>query len=76
MQTKLYTMKFSHHPVANSQPVPEQQLQNPDIADFTNFRKFPKKTELPEKFELPGKRGFQLTATRRTDSYPPTPFIN
>jgi len=34
--------------------------------DFANLMKFLKKTELPEKFELPDRRGFSLTAKRRS----------
>jgi len=52
MQTKLYTRQSSHHPMTDSQPVPQQQSQNPKLTDFA------KKTELLEKFKLPEKRGF------------------
>jgi len=61
MQNKLYTIQFSHHLMADSQPVPKQQSQNPEIVNFT---KFPQKTELLEKFKLPAKRGFELMETR------------
>jgi len=56
MQNKLYTIQFSHHPMTDLQPVPEQQSQNPELVDFANFTKLPKKTELLEKFKLPEKR--------------------
>jgi len=59
-QNKLYTIKFSHHPMTNLQPVPEQKSQNLEIADFMNFVKIPKKTVNPEKFELPAKKEFEL----------------
>ena len=35
-----------------------------------NFIKLPKKTELPEKFKLLAKRGFNLMETRKNDSCP------
>jgi len=47
--------------MTDSQPVPKQGLRNPEIEDFTDFTKFPTKTELPEKFELLAKRGFEFT---------------
>jgi len=34
MQNKLYTIQFSHHPMTDSQPVPKQQSQNPELTDF------------------------------------------
>jgi len=46
--------------MTDSQPVPKQQSQNPELADFANFAKLPKKIEPPEKLELPAKRGFKL----------------
>jgi len=43
--------------------------------DFAIFGKLPKKTELPEKFELPGQRGFKM---ERKSPAPPRqpPLIN
>jgi len=41
------------------QPVPKQQSQNLEIANFTKFLK---------KFELLDKRGFKLVERRRADS--------
>jgi len=64
MQNKVYTIQFSHHPMRNSQSVREQQLWNPELADVANFTKLLKKTKLPEKFELPNKRGFKLMEER------------
>jgi len=43
--------------MTSSQPVSKQWSQNPEI---TNFAKFPKKTELPENFNLLAKRRFEL----------------
>jgi len=57
MQNKLYTIQFSHHPMTDSQPVPEQKWRNLELADFVNFMEPPKKTELPERFILTEKRG-------------------
>jgi len=56
MQSKLYTIQFSHRPMMDSQSVPEQHLQNPELADFTDFAKFPENTELLEKFKFPDER--------------------
>jgi len=56
--------KFYHHPMIDSQPVLEQRLWNPEIADFLNFTKLLKKTELVENVELPDQRGFELRETR------------
>jgi len=42
----------------DSQPVPEQRSWIPWI--FAYFTKFLKNAELPEKFELTDKRGFEL----------------
>ena len=56
--------------MTNSQLVPKQRSQNPEIM---NFRKFPKK------FILLDKREFKLPETRRAESLlPPSqpPFIN
>jgi len=60
MQSKLYTIQFAHCPMTDSQSVPEQRSWNPKLADFANFTEILKKTKLPEKFELPDKRGFEL----------------
>jgi len=38
--------------------------------DFANVTKLLKKTELPEKFELLAKRGFELIEKRKIDSCP------
>jgi len=57
MQNKLYIIQFSHCLMTDSQPVPKQLSQNPEL---TNLMNCTKKTELPEKFELPDKKGFQL----------------
>jgi len=51
--------------MTDSQSVPEQQSWIPELEDFANFAKFPKKTELPEKFELTEKRGFELTGKKK-----------
>jgi len=67
MQTKLYRIQFSHHPMTNLQSDPEQQLQNLELTDFANLSKLP---ELPDKFELPDERGFKLTEVREKDSFP------
>jgi len=57
-------------------PTTEQQLQNPEIA---NFMKFTKKTKLPEKFKFPNNRGFKPTEKRRAEGFLPLgrpPLIN
>jgi len=65
MQNKLYTIQFSHHPMTDSQSVPKQRWRNPERADLANFAELLKETELLEKSELSGKRGFELTEKRR-----------
>ena len=67
---KNYTIQFSHHPITDLQSVSKQWSWNPEFADFANFTKLAKKTELLEKFELPDKRGFELTEMRKKDSCP------
>jgi len=57
--------------MTSSQPFPEQQSQNPEIVDFKNIVKCPKKIELPEKFKLPAKRRFELTEKAKRESCPP-----
>jgi len=57
-QNKLSTVQFSHCPTTNSQPVPKQRSQNPELTGFKNFAE---QTEIPKKFELLEKRGFKLT---------------
>jgi len=52
--------------MTNSESVPKQQLQNPELADFMNFAELLKKTELP-----PDKGGFELLEERRADCSPP-----
>jgi len=53
MQNILYTIWFSHDPVTDLQPVPEQRSLKPQL---TNFRMLPKNTELLEKLKLPEKK--------------------
>jgi len=48
--------------MTDSQPVPEQQLRNLEIVNFTEF---------PKKFKLPDKKGFELMEQSRADSRPP-----
>jgi len=51
--------------MTDSQPVPEQQLQNPEVMQFQ------------KKFRLLGKRGFKLSQERKRCSIPaprPTPI--
>jgi len=76
MQNKLYRTQFSHHPMTNLQPVPEQRSWTTCI--FTNFTKFSKKTKLLEKFELLDKRRFEILEKKPIASCPPNqpPFIN
>jgi len=68
--------------MTNSQPVPKQWLWNAKLsnfANFTNVARLMKKIKLSEKFELPDKRGFELTETREKDSFLPPgqpPFLN
>jgi len=42
-----------------------------ECMDFANFKKLPQKSELQEKFEIPDKRGFEATETRKKDYWPP-----
>ena len=64
MQNKLYTIQynFSHHPMTDLQPVPEQRLWN---------AKLQKKTKLPggkkKMFTLPDKRRIKLPDKRRAE---------
>jgi len=67
MQNNLFKIEFSHHSVTDLQPVPEHRSWTPWI--FANLMKFQKKVKLPERFELPDKRGFELLETRRADSF-------
>jgi len=48
------------------------------MADFANFVKFLKKTEVLEKSELPDKRGFELPETPKNKFLPPSQpsFLN
>jgi len=62
--------------MTNSQSVPKQQSQNPEL---TFSCKLQKKTELLEKFELLDKRGFKLMETRKKDGFlppSPSPFLD
>jgi len=59
MQNKLHKIQFSHHLMTDSQSIPEQWFQNPELTHFANFAK------LLEQFELPDKRGFKPTETRK-----------
>ena len=49
MQNKLYTIQFSHHPMTNSQSVPEQWLWNPGTHEFCKFCKTPEKDQTPRR---------------------------
>ena len=51
--------------MTDSQSVPKQRWRNPERADLANFAELLKETELLEKSELSGKRGFELTEKRR-----------
>jgi len=59
--------------MSDSQSLPKQLLQNLETADFVNFMKLMEKTELPDKFKLPAKRGFQLTEKRIKKKFLPPP---
>jgi len=50
---------------------PHEQSWNPELLNFANFAKLPKKNKLPDKFKLPDKRGFELTENKRANSCPP-----
>jgi len=52
MENILCTIKFSYHPMTDSQQVPKQRPWNPELAGFANFAELPKKTKLLENFEL------------------------
>ena len=56
--------------MTDSHPVPKQRLRNPEI---TNVAKLPKKTELPDKFELADKRGSEPTEMRTIPAPQPRP---
>jgi len=60
MQNNCIQYNFSHHPMTDTQQVPEQRLQNPEITNFTKF---------PKKFKLLDKRGFKLKEIRGADSF-------
>ena len=64
MQNKLCATQFSYPLMTNSQPVPEQQLQNLEITNFVKFRK---------KFNLPDKRGWEPTEMRTIPAPQPRP---
>jgi len=53
LQNKLYTAQFSHHLMTTVSPH-DHGILNSRI--FVIFTKLLKKTELPEKFDLPDKR--------------------
>jgi len=82
MQNKLYTMQFFSPPETDSQPVPEQPSQNPELVDFANFTKFmdfiyltkltEKTPKLLEKLKRSDKRGSELTKKRRLLAPQPT----
>jgi len=72
MQNKPYTTQFSHHLMTDSQSVPEQRLQNPELANFVNSAKLLKKTKLLETFELPDNRGFKPMEKRRAEGFLPS----
>jgi len=58
----IYSTGFFQHLITDSQPLPKQQSWNPEITNFAKFLKT---------FELPDKRGSELTETRRKDRFPP-----
>jgi len=53
--------------MTDAQSIPEQQSWNTKLTDFA---KLLKKTELPEKFKLLDKRGFELMETRESGFVP------
>jgi len=56
------------------QAVPEQRSWNLELVESAKCAKLPKKTKLPEKFELRGKRAFKPMKMRKKDSCPPANF--
>jgi len=59
-KTNYVQYNFSHNPMSDLQPVPEQQLRNQEITYFTYFVKLPQQTKLLERFKHPDKKGFKL----------------
>jgi len=51
-------------------------MQNLELVNFTSSMKLPRKTKLPENFELPDKRGFELMERSRFLPCSQSPFIN
>jgi len=47
LRNKLYETQFSHHPVTDSQSVPEQQSWNAKLVNSLNSVKLLKETECP-----------------------------
>jgi len=72
MQNKLYAIQF-FFPPDGVKPKSQSLSSDHGIPEIMNFEKFPKKTELPEKFELPNKRGFKLTETIGAEIPAPRP---
>ena len=73
MQSKLHAIQFSCCLTTDL-----QWSRNPELTDFGNFAKLPKKTELPEKFEILDKTEFKMKEKRikkkkkkEKDSCPP-----
>jgi len=71
-QNRLYEIQFSHCLTTDSTTVPEQQLWNPELADFAELLK---KIKLLEKFKLLDKRGFELGGKKRSPA-PRTTLIH
>ena len=67
IQTILCTIQFSHHPMTDSQAVPKQQSQKPELTDFADFIELPKNTTLQEK------RRFKLMEKRKQKILIPQP---
>ena len=64
MQNKWYKMECSYHLTNDSQPVPQQWLQKPELRNFVNFAKSPVNIELLEKFKLLDQKRFELMENR------------
>jgi len=64
MQNKLYIVQFFVSPNDQFAFSPQAAIVQCQNYEFCRFHKLLKKIELPEKFKLPGKRGFKLTETR------------
>ena len=74
MQNNVYLIQLFSKPDDRSAASPLAVISwNVKFTNFWEFCKIPKKAELPEKFKLPDKRGFELTENKKSRELPAPP---